>query len=219
MAVRARTALALVVFAIAVAILFWPDDHARELTARSATGGASQRDSSTKSSDYSVESPTQKAPVEAAMTPRQTTSSGTFARPSGSAIQVDVRAPSNVHSGDSFQVTVDVQAARSLRQIAFSISYKQSILRLVGSSPGAFAQQSGALPTFAAEEPSDGAILVSLYLDNGVIAGAGSVVVLEFEALKRGVSPLTVHSVTYVESGRQDTLTSPAGYEGTITVE
>ena len=100
-------------------------------------------------------------------------------------------------------MTIDVQALRGIRQLAFSVTYKKSILRLVGSSPGAFAQQSGTSVQF--EESSDGYLLVRIDLESGVIAGAGSVAVLEFQALKRGVSPLSVNGVTYVEDGRQDT--------------
>ena len=56
-------------------------------------------------------------------------------------------------------------------------------------------------------------------LESGVIAGAGSVAVVEFQALRRGVSPLSVQGVTYVEDGRQDASNMPTAYEGSITVE
>ena len=97
-------------------------------------------------------------------------------------------------------MTIDVQALRGIRHLEFSVTYKKSILRLIGSAPGAFAQQGGTSVQF--EESSDGYLIVRIDLESGVIAGAGSVAVLEFQALKRGVSPLSVQDVTYVEDGR-----------------
>ena len=69
------------------------------------------------------------------------------------------------------------------------------------------------------EEVSDGSLLVRMDLESGVIAGAGSIAVVEFQALRRGVSPLAVEGVTYVEDGRQDATNMPTAYEGSITVE
>jgi hypothetical protein len=113
-------------------------------------------------------------------------------------------------------VIVELQAPAGIRQLEFSVTYKSSILRLVGSSPGAFAQQGGGSAHF--EDVSDGSLLVRI-AENGVIAGAGSVAVLEFQAQKRGVSPLAIQGVTYFEDGRQGTMNRPTAYEGTITVE
>ena len=114
-------------------------------------------------------------------------------------------------------MTIEVQALRGIRQLAFSVTYKKSILQLVRSSAGAFAQQGGTNAQF--EEVSDGSLLVRVDADNGLIAGAGSLAVVEFQALGRGVSPLSVQGVTYVEDGRQNASNMPTAYEGTITVE
>jgi hypothetical protein len=217
---RRRTALVLVVaVALVVAVRFWPDALTGPLTAHSVPGGASQPDSSTKPSDNTVESTARKAPVDAGMAPAQTNTLAMLAGPSGTPVQIVVRAPSKVHSGDSFQVTVDVQATRSIQQIAFSVDFSATIMQLTGSSPGVFARRSGVGAGFFAEESSDGALLVRVDLDNGGVVGTGSVAVLEFRAMNPGDSPLTIHSVGYQESGHQDSSTTPAGYEGTITVD
>jgi hypothetical protein len=129
----------------------------------------------------------------------------------------EIRAPATVRLGDTFSVTIEVQALRGIRQLAFSLTYKQSILQLVRSSPGVFAQKGGASSQF--EEVSDGSLLVRMDLESGVIAGAGSIAVVEFQALRRGVSPLSIEGVTYVEDGRQDGTNMPTGHEGSITVE
>ena len=113
-------------------------------------------------------------------------------------------------------MTIEVQALRGIRQLAFSVTYKKSILQHVGSSPGAFAQQGGAAQF---EEVSDGSLLVRIDVESSVLAGAGSVAVLEFQALRPGVSPLSIQGVTYVEDGRQNTSNMPTAYEGSITVE
>jgi hypothetical protein len=219
MAMRTRTALILLAVAIVAVVRFWPDEHAPELAAHSGPGGASQRDSSTRSSDKTMERPAQKAPLEAASAVPQTNTSGMLAGPSGMPVQIIVRAPSKVHSGESFQVTVDVEATRGIRQIAFSVDFSATIMQLTGSSPGVFARKSGVGAGFFAEESSDGALLVRVDLDNGGVVGTGSVAVLEFRAMNPGESPLTIHSVSYLESGHQDSSTTPAGYEGTITVD
>lgn len=130
-----------------------------------------------------------------------------------------VHAPSKVHSGESFQVTVDVEATRGIRQIAFSVGFSATIMQFTGASSGVFAQNSRVAAGFFAEESTDGALLVRVDLDNGGVAGTGSVAVLEFRARNAGESPLTIDSVSYVESGHQESATTPAGYEGTITVD
>ncbi len=219
MVMRLRTTLVLVAVATAAVVLFWPDEHTRGLTDHSVPARISQQDSSSKSSDKRLEGPAQKAPVEAAMPSPLTATSGTGANSSGTSVQVNVLTPSRVHSGDSFQVTVDVQATRSIRQIAFSVDFSATIMQLTGSSPGAFARKSGVGAGFFAEESSDGALLVRVDLDNGGVVGTGSVAVLEFRAMNPGESPLTIHSVTYIESGHEESSTTPVGYEGTVTVD
>ena len=48
---------------------------------------------------------------------------------------------------------------------------------------------------------------------------SGSIAVLEFQALTRGVSPLSVQDVTYVEDAGGDKAAVPEVYEGSITVD
>src|SRR5579862_6139721 len=154
MAMKTRTALALLAVAMVAVIHFWPDERARTLTANPAPGGAAQRDGSTKPLDNAVERTAQKAPDDAGTVPPQTHTSGMLASPSAASVQIVVRAPSRAHLGESFQVTVDVQAVRAIRQIAFSVDFSATIMQLTGSSPGVFAQNSRVGAGFFAEESS-----------------------------------------------------------------
>jgi len=129
--------------------------------------------------------------------------------------RIDIRAPQSVPTGQIFSVTIDVQAPAAIRRLAFSVTYKKSILRLVGWTPGAFVQQSGASVQF--EDVSEGSLLVRV--ETGVLAGAGTIAALEFEPLARGASPLAIQDVTYDEDGRQRAVNRPTAYEGTVTVE
>jgi hypothetical protein len=132
-------------------------------------------------------------------------------------VQIAIQAPLTVRSGETFPVMIEMQAAQGVRQLVFSIVYKKSILELVGSSAGAIARRGG--PSVQFEEVSDGTVLVRVDVEGSVLAGAGSVAVLEFQARKRGVSPLAIHGVTYVGAGRQNPANTPTAYEGSITVE
>jgi hypothetical protein len=150
---------------------------------------------------------------------RGTAVSDTLAGPQGAPVQIDVRTPATIQSGESFQVTVDLEAYGGIRQLAFSVSYNQRVLQLLGASEGTF--QQGGIPTeFGAEEPSDGNILVKLDVNNGLaIAGAGTLAILQFQALKAGTSPVTVHSITFEESGLSRTPTTPLVHQGLVKVE
>lgn len=208
------TGLALLVAAIGAIVHFWPEDD-RHSAAPSASFSASSRDPPAARAGNST--PAHQPSAASALSPERAARPATVERTSVNPVQLDVRAPATVRSGDTFEVTIDAQAPRGMRQLTFSVTYKKAIVELVGSSPGAFAQQGGASAHF--EEVSDGHVIVRIDVESGVIAGAGSVAVLEFRALRRGGSPLSVHSVTYVEHGSQDTTAAPTSHDGSITVE
>ena len=132
-------------------------------------------------------------------------------------VQITIHAPATVRSGDTFPLTIDMQAAHGVRQLTFSVVYKKSILELVTSSPGAFAQRGG--PSVQFEEVSDGTVLIRVGGEGGVLAGAGTIAVLDFRARGRGVSPLAIQGVNYVAEGGQGPASTPTAYEGSITVE
>jgi len=207
--------IAIVLLAIAVGAImhFWPRPVEQPPGASSASGNASYTapvapgDSRTSAQQSTTSAPS----------PERAAQAGTVERRLVKAVQIEIRGPDTVRSGDTFPVTIDVRALRGIRHLAFSVTYKKSILQLIGSSPGALAQQGGASAQIF-EESSDGYLLVRIDLESGVMAGAGSVAVLEFQALKRGVSPLSVHGVTYIEGSRQDTATTAEDHEGSITV-
>ena len=121
--------------------------------------------------------------------------------------------------GETFQLTVDVGADRGIRKLGFTVNFNKRALELVGSSPGAFVQQ-GLPVQFEAQEPSYGVVLVNLDVDNGqAIGGVGSVVIMDFEALKPGTSAVKVDSIELLESGRTAPSPTPAVNEILITVE
>jgi len=208
------TVVALLAIAIGAIMHFWPADN-QPLMAPSASQKASDRHSPAAPS----RSPalTQGQTTTPTPSPDRAAQSGAVGRPPVTSARFEIRAPATVRLGDTFSVTIEVQALRGIRQLAFSLTYKPSILQLVRSSPGVFAQKGGASSQF--EEVSDGSLLVRMDLDSGVIAGAGSIAVVEFQALRGGVSRLSIEGVTYVEDGRQDGTNVPTAYEGSITVE
>jgi hypothetical protein len=91
---------------------------------------------------------------------------------------------------------------------------------LLDCTEGTFVRQWGLPAEFGAQEPSDGSLLVTLDVNNGLaITGAGSLAILEFEALRGGTSPVTVDDISFVENGSPGTSTTPAVRQGLIRVE
>jgi len=211
---KGLTAVALLAIALGAIMHFWPSAD-QSAIAPSASQNASDRHS--PGAPTRSPTPSQGQATTSAPSADRAAQLGTVGQPPDTPARFEIRAPATVRSGDTFPVTIEVQALRGIRQLAFSLTYKQSILQLVVSSPGAFAPKAGASSQF--EEVSDGSLLVRMDLDSGVIAGAGSIAVVEFQALRRGVSPLSIEGVTYVEDGRQVGTNVPTAYEGSITVE
>jgi len=214
---KGLTALALLAVAVGAIMHFWPASSGRPPGDAPSSGSASSLAAPVAPLGSSTSA--QQSPNASALSPERAAPQGAVGRPPDTVVRLEIQAPNTVRSGDTFPVTIDARALRGIRQLEFSVTYKKSILQLVGSSPGAFVQQGGAAVQVF-EESSDGYLLVRIDLERGgVIAGAGSVAVLEFQALRRGVSPLSVHGVSYLESGRQDKATTSEDPEGSITVE
>jgi hypothetical protein len=213
-AMRNWAAVALLAIAVGATLHFWPLDDRRPI-APTASGNAAHRDSAVAPSGTRTAAHSPSA--TSALSQERAPPPGTVGPSPLAPLLIDIRAPDMVRSGDTFAVTIDVQAAQSIRHLAFSVTYNQSILRLVGSSPGAFAQQGGSAVQF--EESSDGYLLVRIDPERAVFVGAGSVAVLEFEAIERGVSPLSVQDVTHVEVNRRVRSKAPAMRERSLTVD
>jgi hypothetical protein len=140
----------------------------------------------------------------------------TTERPAAALTRIDIRAPRTVGSGETFLAMVDVQAPVAIRQLSFSVTYRKSILQLVGSSAGDFVRQGETSVQF--EEVSEGSLLVRF--ETGVVAGAGTIAALEFRAVGQGISPLAIETVTYAVDGHPERpMNRPTAYEGSITVE
>ena len=216
---RPRRTLLAAALGIAALVYFWPADRAPDVAGRAGPGAGSSRASSTTSAASAVQRAAQQAPVESRTPPRNdgpSTKSAALAEPS---VQVNVRSPPRVHSGEPFQVTIDVQATRSIQQVAFSISFSPTVLQLKEWSPGVFVARGDEAANFRAEESSDGVLSIRVNLEGRAFVGPGNVAVLNLRAINPGESRFTVDSISYVESGHQESATSPAGYEGTITVD
>jgi hypothetical protein len=93
--------------------------------------------------------------------------------------------------------------------------------RKAASSPERPLSLRQAGPTqFDAEDPSDGYVLVNLDVNNGyAIAGAGSVVILQSQALKSGVTPIALNNITFVDNVTAGASTTTSAHEVLVTVE
>ena len=119
------------------------------------------------------------------------------------AVRLDVRAPPSARPGERVTVTIDAEAYGGVQNLAFRVSYDRQTLEFVSASPGAFVRQASAPATFYAESPSEGEVLVNMDVKNGGgVAAAGTVVVLEFNALRSGASTITLGDVNYLQSGQ-----------------
>ena len=209
---RVLIALALLAGVIGAIMHFWPQRNPQ-----SVASPAPERPSGRAAVLAPPGTLLQTVPPTSAPSPARAPQLATVARPSAIAARIALHAPDTVRYGDNVSVTIDMQALRAMRHLEFAVTYKKSILRLLNSAPGAFAQQQGVSVHF--EESSDGFVTVRIDVESGVIAGAGNIAVLEFQALKRGVSPLLVQDVTYAEYGNQDMANVPDLYERSITVD
>jgi Cohesin domain len=142
------------------------------------------------------------------------------AAPQRAAVRIDVGAPATVRTGDSFEATVNLDAYGGIRHLAFQVTFDKRVLQFVDSSKGLFVQQAGAPAQFNAEDPSDGFVNVNLDVNNGyAIAGAGSVVILQFQAIKSGVTPIALTNITFVDNVTAGTSTTTSAHDALVTVE
>jgi hypothetical protein len=117
-------------------------------------------------------------------------------------------------------ITIDAEAFVGIRDLSFTVIYDDGVLELKSSSPGSFVQQASAPATLSAEDPSTGNVLVKMEVTNdGLAAAAGTVVVLEFNALRAGTSPIRLRDVSFLESGRSRSSTSAVVHPASVTVE
>lgn len=215
MSERSRRPLAFIsilIVAIAAYVSFRPDSTENKSAASSAPSKASRPQSTAAST---LRSETVAAPAIAS----SNQPAAQRELPQFAPLRLEIRAPATVRAGDTFQLTVDVGADRGIRKLGFTVNFNKRVLQLVGSSQGAFVQQ-GLPVQFEAQEPSYGVVLVNLDLDNGqAIAGVGSVVIMDFQAVKPGTSSVKVDSIELVESGRTAPSPAPVVNEILITVE
>jgi len=209
---KGLTALVLVAIAIGAIMHFWPRGDPQSVTSRTAEIPSH---GDTVAAPSGSPAPSQAPPPTSAHPPARAPVA--IAPPPTAAARIDLRAPDTVRSGDNFSVTIDVHVLRAVRHLEFAVTYRKSILRLLNSVPGVFMNREGTSVEF--EESSEGHLLVRIELEGGYLPGAGSVATLEFQALRRGVSPLAVEDVAYVEVGGQNVAATPVAREVSITVD
>ena len=150
------------------------------------------------------------APPAAAIDPRASQSDGRQAplaaaatpAPQQAAVRLDVRAPADVRTGEVFEARIVVDARAPVRDLVFAIAYERSRLSLVRRSEGEFVRQPGIRAEYGIDEPSDGYVgVVFRAVDGSFATGAGSVVVLEFEAIRPGTSRIELRNVESVDAG------------------
>ena len=117
-------------------------------------------------------------------------------------VRLDVRAPIGVRVGEVFEARIAVDASAPVRDLVFAIAYEESRLSLIHRSEGEFVRKPGIRAEYGIDEPSDGYVSVVFRAVGGTFAtGAGSVVVLEFEALRPGASRIELQNVKSVDAG------------------
>jgi hypothetical protein len=137
----------------------------------------------------------------------------------GAPVRLQVHAPSDVQVGEVFQARIDFEANGGVRQLMFAVRYDKSRLALVGWSEGNFAQQGGLPAEFGAEEPSDGNIQVTFNVSNGLsAAGAGSLIVFQFEAIKAGRSAITLQNAAAIDRNGATDPNVAVLREGSVTI-
>jgi general secretion pathway protein D len=213
-----RLALVIFILAIVAVVHFWPDTSASKSAAPSAPVDASRDTITPKRAGETGPG------VPSATLARGATADGMAPAmptvPPGAAVRIDVDAPTTVRTGDSFEATVNLEAYGGIRQLAFQVNFDKRVLQFVDASKGLFVQQGGAPAQFDAEDPSDGFVLVNLDVNNGyAIAGTGSVVILQFQALKAGVTPIALTNITFVDNVMAGASTTTSAHDALVTVE
>ena len=224
---RFRTVFVLIA-AIAVSIWLWQKDAPRSdpehatLPRSPNSPGPAAADGAIPPLASTMADAQSAFPAPGAPRPGVTTSNAVSAPAAPTApVRLDVRAPTTVRVGDRVTITIDAEAFGGIRNLSFAVSYARDLFDFVSSSPGSFVQQASAPAAFNAEDTSAGNVLVNLNIKNeGVVAAAGTVVVLEFTALRTGTSPVTVSDVRFLESGRASGSTAAAVVRpASVTIE
>jgi len=118
------------------------------------------------------------------------------------------------------KVTIDAEASVGIQNLSFVVGYDGGILQLMSSSPGSFVQQASAPARLEAEDPYSGNVYVTMVVDNGgIVAAAGTVVVLEFEARAAGVAPIALRDVSFREGGHSKDSTTTALQPVSIAID
>ena len=137
----------------------------------------------------------------------------------GTRVWLDVRAPSDVRVGELFEVRIEIDANAALRDLIFSIAYAKSRLALAGWSRGNFAQRPDLPADVGAEEPSDGNVQVTYTVRSELSAtGVGTFAVFQFEAIKPGVSAITLQNVSASDVGGNMDPHAFVLHDGQVTV-
>ena len=223
---RSRTLVGLVA-AIAVPVWLWQRSELQHVISGSSSSPkstiattATETNGRRSLPSATVDSrPTFQVPV--AQSPDKAANGEAPARAVQSApLRLDVRVPASARVGDVVIITIDAQAFGGIRNLSFTVIYDAATLEFVSSSPGSFVQQASAPATLSAEDPSTGNVFVNMDITNGgLVASAGTVVVLQFNALNAGTSPITLRDVSFLESGRSRNSSAAIVRSASVAIE
>jgi hypothetical protein len=127
--------------------------------------------------------------------------------------------PSFTRVGAHITTSVDVELkAVGLTSISFALRYDRSRLRLISVNVGELLSQSGAASSFTYDDPAPGGeIHGTLTAKSGGsgVAGAGSVVSAEFEAIAEGTAIISLQGLQIIRVNDQS---SPVGSVAAQTI-
>lgn len=211
-----RLALVVAILALVLLVRVWIDHRARDDNVPRSLPTDARRPVSSAPSRVDPDEPTSVA--SGAIGSSGAFHGGTGATVDGTRVRLEVNAPSDVRVGEAFEVRIEIDANAALRDLIFSIAYAKSCLALAGWSRGNFAPLGN--PTdLGAEEPSDGNIQVTYTVSNELSAtGAGTFAVFQFEAIKPGVSAITLQNVSASDVGGTMDPHALVLHDGQVTV-
>ncbi len=221
MLVRNTRILLVVVFAGAVGVVhFWTDSDWRgRISAQFPSSGAKDTTARERSHvappSFNDAAERRLTAVSGAMRP-----SPEHLRPASVArARLHVVAPTDVQVGNVFEARIQMDASGGMHDLSLAVTYDNRRLALVGWSRGALAQGGAVASELAVQEPSEGNIDVGFSLGNGqFMSGTGSIVVLRFEAIKPGTSPIRLENVAITDKPGAKERSSASVVQGVIAI-
>ncbi|MGN6527137.1 MAG: secretin N-terminal domain-containing protein [Burkholderiaceae bacterium] len=131
---------------------------------------------------------------------------------SQAAAQLKLVGPASVRAGEAFEVSLDLDAAASLRGLPVQLSYDRAHLALEMIEEGGYFSQDGARTSFTQNiQPADGIARAGVLRNAATsVAGHGTVYRLRFKALAAGGGTIAVTGVNPIGLGGEVAVATPA---------